>query len=99
MKALGLSVVVTSLVIGPAAIAKNPHNQPVQGIGQLKRALAAVATAADPQGPKSPDHFNPKVDRDQGDDRANPGAILRVCSKETPAAHRAAICPVGISPD
>ena len=99
MKGLGLSAVVASLVIVPAALAKNPENKSDQGIGQLKRALAAVATAAYPQGPKSPDQFNPKVDRDQGDDHANPGAILRVCSKQTPAAQRAAICPVGISPD
>ena len=25
---------------------------------------------------------------DQGDDHSNPQAILRVCSKDTPAAHR-----------
>ena len=98
MKALGLSIVVASLVIGPAAAAKNQPKQPVsEGVKQLQRALATVAEAA--QGPKGPGHFNPKTDRDQGDDHANPGAILRVCSKDTPAAHRSAICPIGVSPN
>ena len=97
MKALGLSIIATSLVIGSAALAKNDQSN--QGVGQLKQALGAVAAAADPQGPKPQDHFNPKVDRDQGDDHANPRAILRVCSKGTPAAHRSAICPTGVSPD
>ena len=96
MKAVGLSIIAASLVIGSVAFAKNPQNQ---GIGQLKQALSAVAATAAPQGPKPPDHFNPKVDKDQGDDHANPRAILRVCSKDTPAAHRSAICPTGISPD
>ena len=99
MKALGLSISAASLAIGPAAFAKNSQNQSNQGIGQLKQALSAVAATADAQGPKPPDHFNPKTDRDQGDDNANPRAILRVCSKDTPAAHRAAICPTGVSPD
>lgn len=98
MKALGLSIIATSLVLGSAALAKN-DNQSNQGIGQLKQALGAVAATANAQGPKPPDHFNPKADNDQGDDHANPRAILRVCSKDTPAAHRSAICPTGVSPD
>ena len=98
MKALGLSIIATSLVIGSAALAKN-DNPSNQGVGHLKQALSAVAATANSQGPKPPEHFNPKVDSDQGDDHANPGAILRVCSKDTPAAHRSAICPTGVSPD
>jgi hypothetical protein len=99
MNAVGVTIISTSLVFASAAIAKNPQNSSSQGLGQLKQALAAVAATADPQGPKPPDHFSAKTDRDQGDDHANPRAILKVCSKDTPAAHRAAICPTGISPD
>lgn len=55
------------------------------GVGQLNQALAAVAASA--------------VDKDQGDDHASPVAILKVCSKDTPAAQRSAICPTGVSPD
>lgn len=55
------------------------------GVGQLNQALAVVAASA--------------VDRDQGDDHASPVAILKVCSKDNPAAQRSAICPIGISPD
>ena len=99
MKAVGLGIIAASLVIGSVAFAKNPKNPQNQGIGQLKQALSAVAATAAPQGPKPPDHFNPKVDKDQGDDHANPRAILRVCSKDTPAAHLSAICPTGVSPD
>lgn len=53
------------------------------GVAQLNQALAAVAASA--------------VDQDQGDGHASPTAILKVCSKDTPAAHYAAICPVGVS--
>ena len=34
----------------------------------------------------------PGVDRDQGDEHASPRAIMVVCSKNTPAAQRSAIC-------
>ncbi len=55
------------------------------GVAQLNQALAAVAASA--------------VDHDQGDDHASPTAILKVCGKDTPAAERSAICPVGVSPE
>lgn len=99
MKVRGVTIVLASLAIGSAAIAKNPQNRSDQGNAHLKQALSAVAATANAQGPKPPDHFKPKFDRDQGDDHANPRAILKVCSKDTPAAHRSAICPAGISPD
>ena len=98
MNALPMSILlISAAAAGSSALAK-PSDQSRSSV-HLRQALAVVAQAADPQGPKGPDHFNPKVDRGQGDDHANPGAILRVCSKDTPAAHRAAICPVGISPE
>lgn len=93
MKALYLSMVIGSLVLAPAAMAKGKEDQSAkQGIGLLQKALASVVATASAPPAKT-------VDNDQGDDNANPGAILRVCNKDTPAARRAAICPVGGSPD
>ena len=100
MKSLTLSIVIASVVIGSTALAKGlPVPSGDSGKAQLRQALGAIAATADAQGPNAPDHFNPKTDGDQGDDRANPGAILKVCGKATPAAHRAAICPTGVSPN
>lgn len=90
-------LVISSMAAGVPALAK-PADPKGQATGQLKQALGAVAAAA--QGPKGPDHFNPKNNvNSQGAENANPGAVLRVCSKDTPAAHRAAICRAGVSPD
>ena len=101
MNARFMSILVTaSMALSVPALAKPADQSRAQGLGQLKSALAAVAATADAQGPKGPEHFNPKKnDNSQGADHANPDAILRVCSKDTPAAHRAAICRSGISPD
>ena len=99
MKALVTSLLIASAISG-SALAKPKPDAPAQpSAAELNRALAAVAASADAAGPKPPEHFNPKTDNDQGDDNANPKAILKVCTKDTPAAHRAAICPVGVSPD
>ena len=93
MKALSLSIVMASLVVAPAAVAKGKDDQSAkQGIGLLQKALASVAASASAPPAKT-------ADNDQGDDHANPGAILKVCNKDTPAARRAAICPVGGSPN
>ena len=100
MKVLHAAIMLIAPVsLGTAAMAKPAENSKSQNNAQLKRALAAVAASVNPSGPKPPEHFNQKVDRDQGDDRANAGAILRVCSSAVPAAHRSAICPTGVSPD
>ena len=93
------AALIASMTFAGTAPAKPSDRPPKQDVGLLKQALGAVGATANAQGPKSPDQFSPKVDNDQGDDHANPGAILKVCGKDTPAANRAAICPVGISPD
>ena len=100
MKALFASIAVASLVVGSAAFAKPSDQSNGQALGHLKQALTTVAASTTPQGPPPPEHFNPKQNTNsQGAAHANPGAILRVCSKATPAAHRAAICQVGVSPN
>jgi hypothetical protein len=89
MKALAVSILVASIASGPTALAKD-----AKGVAHLNQALAAVAATAQSQSPP------PKtVDKDQGDDHASPTAILKVCSKNTPAAQRSAICPTGVSPN
>jgi len=99
MNALGVSILIAAVATSGAALAKQKPNSPAQqNAVQLQHALSAVAATANSSGPPPPEHFNPKADNDQGDDHANPGAILKVCSKDTPAAHRSAICPVGVSP-
>lgn len=98
MQSFRLIILIAAAAAGAQALAK-PANSNSQGVSHLQQALASVAVAANPQGPKPPEHFSPKVDNDQGDDHANPGAILKVCSKDTPAAHRSAICPTSVSPD
>ena len=93
MRILPLAVLAVAVATGSAGIAKDKPNLP-SNVAQLDRALSAVVATV--QGTTPP----PKTeDHDQGDDHANPGAILRVCSKDTPAARRSAICPVGVSPD
>ena len=95
MKALTLGVVMVSLALSPAAAAKNKRDQSSsrQGIALLQQALNSVAVTAQSSGPPARTE-----DKDQGDDHANAGAILRVCSMDTPAARRSAICPVSLSP-
>lgn len=94
MKALCASIAVASLVVGSAALAKSPPKSPAAPkTVHLTRALSAFAASTQSLNPP------PRtIDNDQGDDNANPGAILRVCSKTTPAARRAAICPISVSP-
>jgi hypothetical protein len=100
MKILHAAILLIAPVsLGTAALAKPADKLAKENNALLKSALGSIASTATAQGPKPPDEFNPKVDNDQGDDHANPGAILKVCSKSTPAAHRSAICPTGVSPD
>lgn len=99
MNARCVSILVTaSMAAAVPALAKPADQSKAQGTAQLKSALSAVAAEA--QGPPPPEHFKPKNnDNSQGANNANPGAILKVCSKDTPAAQRAAICRNGVSPD
>jgi hypothetical protein len=100
MKVLHTAIrLIAPVALGTVAIAKPAERPSKESNALLKSALGSIASTATAQGPKSPEDFNPKVDNDQGDDNANPGAILKVCSKSTPAAHRSAICPTGVSPD
>jgi len=89
MKAFVATLAAAALMAsGAAAKSKSkPKSDP------LSKALAAVVTTTQSSGPPAK-----TADKDQGDDHANPGAILIVCSKDTPAARRSAICPISVSP-
>jgi hypothetical protein len=93
MRSIGLFLVSTTAAASIAS-AQNKPAQPVRSSAQLQRALGAVAASVQSTMPPAK-----TVDNDQGDDHASPTAILKVCSKDTPAARRSAICPVGLSPD
>ena len=78
-----ISIVVTASMVAAAPALASPAAQ------------AKGAVAATPQGPKPPEHFKPKTNiNSQGALHANPRAILKVCSKTTPAAQRSALCPI-----
>jgi hypothetical protein len=87
VKALPSSLVISLLICGASgAQAQKASNPQSPGANELKKALNAVMAQATPP-PKTKDN-------DQGDDRASDRAKDRVCTKDTPAARRSAICPI-----
>lgn len=83
------------ILAAPTATIGKPPGQ-VQDAQVLKKGLNAVALAANSQSQNPP----PKTkDNDQGDDHASQNAILKVCTKDTPAARRSAICNNFVSPE
>ena len=59
--------------------------------------MDALATAANTMSPQAQNA--PKSDPDMGDDNASENAIQVVCTKDTPAAQRSAICDAPESPN
>ena len=95
VRSLGLFLITATAVTSIASAQSRPAKPGARNPIELRRALGAVvATVQSTTTPPAKTE-----DKDQGDDHANAGAILRVCSKNTPAARRSAICPVGVSPD
>ena len=80
-------VALSGLVISVGANAKKPASPTPPA--ELAGALKAMAPPAKP----------PKPEHDQGDEHASPRAKDVVCTKNTPAAQRSAICPQSTSPD
>jgi len=97
VKALPVAVAVSLFFsIGAPVAAKDnklAETGSTKGLGALKRGLDAMASAAVPPG-----QANRPVDPDRGDDNASDRAIQMVCTKDTPAAQRSAICPKPVSP-
>jgi hypothetical protein len=86
MRALSIATLLVSAFATGTAGAAAP-----QATDQLRSALAAMVAP--------PGQSSRPADPDQGDDHASATAIAVVCSKDTPAAQRSAICPTPISPD
>jgi hypothetical protein len=87
--ALLLIVAGTSVQAKDQATASGPAKTSTT---DLKKGLDAMIASASPPGQAN------RTDRDQGDDNASDRAIQVVCTKDTPAAQRSAICPRPISP-
>ena len=94
MKALLASVALLLLAAGTSVQAKDqkPAGPAKYRTADLKKGLDAMIASASPPGQGN------RVNRDQGDDNASDRAIRVVCTKNTPAAQRSAICPVPVSP-
>ena len=92
MNSLSFHVAAILLVVSASPSEAKNAAAKSQGAGaaQLQRSLQAIMNSAGPPAKTA--------DRDRGDDNASFRAIDLVCSKSTPAARRAAICPVVISP-
>jgi hypothetical protein len=94
-KAVSIAVAIGLATSATAALAKGPAKPPA-GQGS-----AALAGALNQMGASSSQVQNLKKvsgDRDQGDENASPRAKERVCSKNTPASRRSAICNPPESP-
>lgn len=91
MKAVSLPLIVFLIVSASNAghAQKSPNGQTPES-QELKKALNAMVAQAGPP-PKT-------KDRDQGDENASERAKEVVCTKDTPASRRSAICPTPISP-
>lgn len=85
-----------SLTAPVSGFAKAPPEQAQQK--QAVEKLRVAMTKAVQQQAAPPGQAKRPVDPDQGDDHASARAIAVVCSKDTPAAQRSAICPVPVSP-
>jgi hypothetical protein len=83
-----------SLVGGTAAATAKPPLTKISNSEQkLREGLHAVALGASAQAQLKMDSPS------QGAEHASDNAILKVCTKDTPAAQRAAICKNFVSPD
>ena len=93
MRPLSLFLLSSLALASAASAAGRPAASPARPSAELRTALNAMMKAT-PAG-----QANRKVDPDQGDDHASLRAIAVVCSKDTPAATRSAICPTPVSPE
>ena len=96
MKAFLMIAVAFGMTGSTVALAKETgkSSQSEAAAGLAKALDAAVLAQSSPPGQAAR-----PVDPDQGDDNASLRAISVVCSKNTPAARRSAICPPPVSPE
>ena len=95
MNALPASLALLLLVAGTSVQAKDqkPPSSPTKSTtSDLKKGLDAMIASASPPGQAN------RPEQSQGAANASGRAIEVVCTKDTPAAQRSAICPRPISP-
>jgi hypothetical protein len=93
-RVLVTTIGLVSLIGATAAVAaKPPETKTSKSELALQEGLHAVALGASAQAQPSKDSPS------QGAEHASDNAILRVCTKDNPAAQRAAICKNFVSPD
>lgn len=93
MKARIALVIFVGMAIPTGATAKQgPSQKPPAELVNALNAMAPTPNSAAPQSKQA------KAEHDQGDEHASPRAKDVVCSKNTPAAERSAICPQPVSP-
>lgn len=95
MNALPASLALLLLVAGTSVQAKDqkPASGPAKAAtSDLKKGLDAMIASASPPGQGN------QNGRSQGAENASDRAMQVVCTKETPAAQRSAICAIPISP-
>ena len=85
-----VSVFVGLTLVAAAGVEAKPPSSAATSpaVAELSKVLDAIVASAQPVPAKAsstPDH-------DQGDEHASPKAILKVCTKDTPAAQNSAIC-------
>jgi hypothetical protein len=97
MRPLVISILLTTSIAASAPAFGKPPAQANGSGGQEGAALLQKANRAVIEGAATAQTGRP-ADPDQGDDHASDRAIEIVCSKNTPAAQRSAICK-NISPE
>ena len=81
------------LIGATTAVGKPPDSESSKSQQKLEQGLHAVALSA------SANAEAQNKDSSQGAEHASENAILKVCTKDTPAAQRAAICKNFVSPE
>jgi hypothetical protein len=92
MKVFVAAAFLSLFMISNAAAAAAPKDQKPEK--ELLKALNSIML--NPASP--PGQSKRPADPDQGDDNASATAVSKVCTKNTPASKRSAICPVPVSP-
>ena len=85
MKFLGLATAAAAFAMMGA---QSAAAKPADGSDELRQTLMKMVS----QGDQPPGQTKRPDDPDQGDDNASMTAITTVCTMETPAAERSAIC-------
>lgn len=88
MRMIGLATAAAALALAGAQSAAAKTDKQDNGANELRKTLVTMVK----QHSHPPGQSKRLQDPDMGDDNASMIAILTVCTKDTPAAERSAIC-------